>query len=166
MSGIEGKVVAITGASSGIGEATALHLAGRGAKLVLGARRGDRLEVLAKRIVAMGGEAVWACTDVKRRENLVNLVALGCERYRKLDVLINNAGVAPISLLDDLRVEDWEQMIDVNVKGRPLRHCGSASRLPPTRLWTLRQHALHRRHQDCSDNGGLCRLEECRARDL
>jgi NADP-dependent 3-hydroxy acid dehydrogenase YdfG len=117
MSGIEGKIVAITGASSGIGAATALHLAGRGARLVLGARRDDRLEALADRIASAGGQVVWARTDVKRRDDLTNLVALGCHRFGKLDVLINNAGVAPISFLDDLRVEDWEEMIDVNIKG-------------------------------------------------
>ena len=117
MSGIEGKVVAITGASSGIGEATALLLAERGAKLVLGARRLDRLKALSDRIASGGGEAIYACTDVKRREDLAGLVALACEHYGKLDVLISNAGVAPVSLLDDLRVDDWEEMIDVNVKG-------------------------------------------------
>ena len=117
MSGIKDKVVAITGASSGIGEATALLLAGRGAKVVLGARRSDRLETLAARITKAGGEAAYASTDVKRREDLSNLVGLACERYGKLDVLISNAGIGPISLLDDLRVEDWEEMIDVNIKG-------------------------------------------------
>ena len=117
MSATEGKVVAITGASSGIGEATALMLAGRGAKLVLGARRSDRLEALAARISAAGGEAGYARTDVKRRDDLMNLVKLACERYGKLDVLVSNAGIGPISAFDDLRVEDWEEMIDVNIKG-------------------------------------------------
>jgi NADP-dependent 3-hydroxy acid dehydrogenase YdfG len=110
MSGIEGKVVAITGASSGIGEATALLLAERGAKVVLGARGSERLKALADRIVSAGG-------DVKRREDLSNLVKLACERYGKLDVLVNNAGIGPISPLDDLRVDEWDEMIDINIKG-------------------------------------------------
>jgi NADP-dependent 3-hydroxy acid dehydrogenase YdfG len=117
MSEIEGKVVAITGASSGIGEATALRLAERGAKVVLGARRADRLLSLAERIEKAGGEAAYRPTDVKRRDDLTNLVGLACARFGKLDVLVSNAGVGPISLLDDLRVEDWEEMIDVNFKG-------------------------------------------------
>jgi NADP-dependent 3-hydroxy acid dehydrogenase YdfG len=117
MTGIEGKVVAITGASSGIGEATALLLSGRGAKLVLGARRLDRLEALAARITAAAGEAVFARTDVRRRDDVAALVNLASERFGKLDVLVNNAGIGPISPLDDLRVEEWEEMIDINLKG-------------------------------------------------
>src|SRR5437764_11224795 len=117
MSGAEGKVIVITGASSGIGEATALLLAERGAKVVLGARGLDRLEALADRIARAGGGTVYARTDVKRREDLSNLVRLACERYGKLDVLVNNAGIMPVSPLDDLRVEDWDEMIDINIKG-------------------------------------------------
>ncbi|MEU9966815.1 SDR family oxidoreductase [Streptomyces malaysiensis] len=117
MSGVEGKVVAITGASSGIGEATALLLAERGATVVLGARRSDRIEALAARIAGAGGEAVPVATDVKRRADLSRLVATARERYGKLDVLVSNAGISPISPLDDLRVEDWEEMVDVNIKG-------------------------------------------------
>jgi len=115
--GIENKVVVITGASSGIGEATALLLAERGAKVVLGARGSDRLQALAARIADAGGEAAYARTDVRRRDDLSNVVKLACERYGKLDVLVNNAGIMPVSPLDDLRVEDWEEMIDINIKG-------------------------------------------------
>jgi len=116
-SGIKDKVVVITGASSGIGEATALLLAERGAKLVLGARGLDRLQALAAGIAKQTGEVSYLATDVRRRDDVCALVNLACERYGKLDVLINNAGVMPISPLDDLRVDDWEQMIDVNIKG-------------------------------------------------
>ncbi|MER5184040.1 SDR family oxidoreductase [Streptomyces sp. NPDC002896] len=117
MSGIDGKVVAITGASGGIGEATALLLAERGARLVLGARRSERLEELVARIEKAGGEAVQIRTDVTRRDDLHALVALGGERFGRLDVLVSNAGLGTISPLDDLRVDEWDQMVDVNVKG-------------------------------------------------
>lgn len=113
----EGKVVAITGAGSGIGAATALLLAGRGAKVVLGGRRRERLEALAARIEEAGGEAAWIRTDVTRRADLAGLVGLARDRYGRLDVLVANAGVGLISPLDDLCVEDWEEMIDVNFKG-------------------------------------------------
>ncbi|WP_371530591.1 SDR family oxidoreductase [Streptomyces sp. NBC_01283] len=115
--GIAGKVVAITGASSGIGEATALLLAERGAKVVLGARRPERLKTLSARIEQAGGEAAWVRTDVTRSADLNGLVELARDRFGRLDVLVSNAGVGPISPLDDLRVADWERMIDVNLKG-------------------------------------------------
>jgi NADP-dependent 3-hydroxy acid dehydrogenase YdfG len=92
-------------------------LAERGATVVLGARGSDRLKALADRIAGSGAKAAYLRTDVKRREDLSNLVGLATERFGKLDVLVNNAGIAPISLLDELRVEDWDEMIDVNVKG-------------------------------------------------
>ncbi len=117
MSGIAGKVVAVTGASSGIGEATALLLAERGARLVLGARRLERLTELAALIERAGGEAVAIRTDVTRRDDLRALVALAGERFGRLDVLVSNAGVGTISPLDDLRVDEWDHMVDVNVKG-------------------------------------------------
>ncbi|MFJ5797698.1 SDR family oxidoreductase [Streptomyces decoyicus] len=116
-SGIDGKVVAITGASSGIGEATALLLAERGARLVLGARRSERLADLVARIEKAGGSAVQTRTDVTRRDDLHALVALAGERFGRLDVLVSNAGVGTISPLDDLRVDEWDRMVDVNVKG-------------------------------------------------
>ena len=117
MSGIKGKAIMITGASSGIGEATAFRLAAAGAKLILGARRTDRLQDIVSSIESHGGEAIYAKTDVTSRNDLSSLVQLGCERFGKLDVLINNAGIGPISPLDELRVEDWEATIDVNTKG-------------------------------------------------
>ncbi|WP_369382465.1 SDR family oxidoreductase [Streptomyces sp. cg36] len=115
--GLAGKVVAVTGAGSGIGEATALLLAERGARLVLGARRTGRLADLAARIEAAGGTAAYVRTDVTRRDDLHALVALARERFGRLDVLVANAGSGAISPLDDLRVEEWDEMVDVNVKG-------------------------------------------------
>jgi NADP-dependent 3-hydroxy acid dehydrogenase YdfG len=142
--GIKDKVVVITGASSGIGEATALLLAERGAKLVLGARGSDRLEALAARIANQGGEVSYIPTDVRRRDDVYALVKLASERYGKLDVLINNAGVMPISPLDDLRVDDWDLMIDVNIKG-VLYHRGSAACLPRAGFRSFRQHRFYSR---------------------
>ncbi len=112
MDGIAGKVVVITGASSGIGEASARLLAGRGARLVLGARRPEPLAALAGAL-----DAAWRVTDVSRRADVEALVAEARERHGRLDVLISNAGAMPISVFDELRVDDWETMVDVNLKG-------------------------------------------------
>jgi NADP-dependent 3-hydroxy acid dehydrogenase YdfG len=117
MAGIKDKVVVITGASSGIGAASALLLAGRGAKVVLGARRTEHLESLATRITQEGGEAAYLPTDVRRREHLVAPVEMASARFGRLDVLVSNAGIGPISRLDELRVAAWDEMIDVNLKG-------------------------------------------------
>ncbi len=114
---IKGKVAAITGASSGIGEAIAYGLAVRGVKLVLGARRADKLKAIADRINAEGGEAVFCEVDVRNRKDLEALVDLAMARYGRLDVLVNNAGVAQVGRIDALDVEGWEEMIDVNLKG-------------------------------------------------
>lgn len=117
MTGIANKVVAITGASSGIGRATAKLLAERGALVVLGARREDALVAVVDEIVAAGGKAVHKVTDVRNRGDLEALVALAVVRGGRLDVIINNAGIGPISRFDALRVEDWDAMIDVNLRG-------------------------------------------------
>ena len=115
--GIKGKVVAITGASSGIGRATARLFAERGATVVLGARRMDALAAVADDIAASGGRATCRVTDVTRRADLEALVALAIESGGKLDVIVNNAGIGSISRFDALRVEDWDAMIDVNLRG-------------------------------------------------
>ena len=117
MSDIEGKVVAITGASSGIGEATALLLAERGAAVVLGARRTERLDKLVDVIRAGGGRAVSQGADVTRREDLDCLVGRAVEEFGRLDVLVSNAGISKIGPMADLDVDGWSAMIDVNLRG-------------------------------------------------
>ncbi|AIY41830.1 Short-chain dehydrogenase/reductase SDR [Collimonas arenae] len=117
MSGIKDKVVIITGASSGIGEATARVLAANGARVVLGARRTDRLETLAASIRATGGTAIYQALDVTRRSQLEDIVALAKSRFGQVDVIVNNAGVMPLSMLDQLKVDEWDRMVDVNIKG-------------------------------------------------
>ncbi|MGR6916497.1 SDR family oxidoreductase [[Actinomadura] parvosata] len=117
MPAISDQVVAITGASSGIGEATARLLASRGAAVVLGARRTDRLDRLAADLRSAGGRAVTSATDVTRREDLERLVDLAISEYGRLDVLVGNAGIARTGPVADLDVAGWTQMIDVNLVG-------------------------------------------------
>ncbi|CAB3804667.1 SDR family oxidoreductase [Paraburkholderia fynbosensis] len=117
MPNIQDKIVAITGASSGIGEAIARHLAALGAKVVLGARRTERLDALAAQISAEGGEAVYQALDVTDRDSVASFVSFAQRRFGRLDVLLNNAGLMPLSRLDQLKVDEWERMIDVNIKG-------------------------------------------------
>ncbi|MFC9440297.1 SDR family oxidoreductase [Nocardia sp. NPDC057030] len=114
---IQDKVVAITGASSGIGEATARHLASLGASVVLGARRTDRLAQVVAEIEAGGGAAAATRVDVTDRGDLESLVDLAVERFGRLDVLVGNAGISKIGPVADLDVEGWSAMVDVNVKG-------------------------------------------------
>jgi NADP-dependent 3-hydroxy acid dehydrogenase YdfG len=114
---IAGKVVVITGASSGLGEATARLLAAQGAKVVLGARRKERIEALAAELKGKGGQALALATDVTQREQVRALADAAVESFGRLDVMINNAGLMPHSPLERLKVEDWDRMIDVNLKG-------------------------------------------------
>lgn len=117
MSEIKGKVIIITGASSGLGEATALRLAKGGAMLVLAARRENRLVELRDKIKEQGGEAIYQVTDVTDRDQVEALAKAAKETYGCIDVLVNNAGLMPLSPLDQLKVDEWEKMIDVNIKG-------------------------------------------------
>ncbi|MEZ5443261.1 MAG: SDR family oxidoreductase, partial [Lysobacterales bacterium] len=114
---IRGKVIVITGASSGMGEATARGLAAKGAKVVLGARRADRLAQIVSDITAQGWEAIAVPTDVTQRADLQKLVDTAISTYGRIDVLFNNAGLMPLSPLESLRIDEWDQMIDVNMKG-------------------------------------------------
>lgn len=113
----KGKVVIITGASSGIGEATAKLLAKKGAKLVLAARRERNLIKLVDEIKADSGEAVYFVTDVTKEEDNQNLVAFAKKNYGKIDVIFLNAGIMPSSPLSALKVKEWNEMIDINIKG-------------------------------------------------
>ncbi|GAA4160968.1 SDR family oxidoreductase [Chryseobacterium ginsenosidimutans] len=117
MQNIKGKVVAITGASSGMGKAIALELTKNGAKVVLGARRAKQLQQIVEEIKSKGGEATFTQIDVKNKADLVRLVNTAVEQYGKLDVIVNNAGISQLSRIDELDIDGWEEMIDINLKG-------------------------------------------------
>ncbi|HET7627480.1 MAG TPA: SDR family oxidoreductase [Bacillales bacterium] len=117
MANVEGKVVILTGASSGIGEGTARELAAHGAKLVLAARRKSRLEQLQREIEASGGVASFRVTDVTSKEEMFELAEFALDTYGKIDVMINNAGLMPLSFMNKRKVDEWDRMVDVNIKG-------------------------------------------------
>jgi NADP-dependent 3-hydroxy acid dehydrogenase YdfG len=114
---IKGKVVVITGASSGLGEATARLLSAEGATVVLGARRVERLKSLADELTAKGGKALAVATDVTRCDQVKRLVDTAVQTFGRIDVMINNAGLMPQSLIERLKIDEWDRMIDVNIKG-------------------------------------------------
>ncbi|MGN8056171.1 SDR family oxidoreductase [Pedobacter sp. 22163] len=117
MQNIRGKVIAVTGTSSGIGRAIAIELAKNGAKVVLGARRRAQLQQLVEDIKSKGGEAAFAQIDVKNKADLIRLVNTAVEQFGKLDVIVNNAGISQLSRIDELDIDGWEEMIDINLKG-------------------------------------------------
>jgi NADP-dependent 3-hydroxy acid dehydrogenase YdfG len=114
---IAGKVVVITGASSGLGAATARMLAARGASVVLGARRVDMMNTLADEIRAAGGKVEVVATDVTNAAQVKNLIDTAVKTFGRLDVLVNNAGLMAIAPMSEVKVEEWDRMIDINVKG-------------------------------------------------
>ncbi|MFA6811611.1 MAG: SDR family oxidoreductase [Bacteroidaceae bacterium] len=117
MENVKGKVVVITGASSGFGKITAEYLSERGAIVVLGARRTEKIDTIAKNINDKGGKALAITTDVTDAKQVKNLVDSAVKAYGKIDVLLNNAGLMPLSPLEYLKIEDWDRCIDVNIKG-------------------------------------------------
>jgi NADP-dependent 3-hydroxy acid dehydrogenase YdfG len=117
MSNITDKVVVITGASSGIGKNTATLLAEQGAKVVLGARRSDRIDAVVEEITATGGKAIGFVTDVTKRAEVESLIQRAVDTFGRVDVLVNNAGIMPIAPIEALKVDEWDRQIDVNIKG-------------------------------------------------
>jgi NADP-dependent 3-hydroxy acid dehydrogenase YdfG len=115
-SALSDAVVVITGASSGIGESTARRLAGQGAKVVLAARRKNRIDAVVKDITAAGGKAIGFAADVTRRPEVEALIKCAIDTFGRVDVIVNNAGIMPIAPIQALKVEEWDRQIDLNIK--------------------------------------------------
>jgi NADP-dependent 3-hydroxy acid dehydrogenase YdfG len=140
VSNITDKVVVITGASSGIGESTAKLLAQQGARVVLGARRSNRIDAVVKEISAAGGKAIGFATDVTKRAELEALIKRAVDGFGRVDVLLNNAGIMPIAPIEALKVDEWDRQIDVNIKGLLY---GVAAALPHMQKQKERSHHQH-----------------------
>jgi len=122
---IKDQVVIVTGASSGIGYATAIAIAKAGAKVAVGARRVDKLEQLKKDIEKIGGECITVACDVTKRSDCENLINAAMKKWNRIDILVNNAGLMPLSFVKNLKIDEWDQMIDVNIKG--VMYCTAAA---------------------------------------
>ncbi len=122
---IKDQVAIVTGASSGIGYATAIAIAKAGGKVAIGARRVDKLEQLKKDIEKIGGECIVVSCDVTKRSDCENLVNSAVKKWNRVDILVNNAGLMPLSFVKNLKIDEWEQMIDVNIKG--VMYCTAAA---------------------------------------
>jgi len=122
---IKDQVVIVTGASSGIGYATAIAIAKAGAKVAVGARRVDKLEQLKKDIEKIGGECITVACDVTKRSDCENLINAEMKKWNRIDILVNNAGLMPLSFVKNLKIDEWDQMIDVNIKG--VMYCTAAA---------------------------------------
>jgi NADP-dependent 3-hydroxy acid dehydrogenase YdfG len=122
---IKGQVAIVTGASSGIGYATSLAIAKAGAKVAVGARRTDKLEQLKKEIEKLGGECITVSCDVSKRSDCEKMINETVKKWDRLDILVNNAGLMPLSFVKSLKVDEWDKMIDVNIKG--VLYCTAAA---------------------------------------
>jgi NADP-dependent 3-hydroxy acid dehydrogenase YdfG len=139
---IEGKIVVITGASSGLGESTARLLSAQGASVMLGARRVDRLRSLVDELTGSGGKALSVSTDVTYLDQVKKLVDAAVQTYGRIDVMINNAGLMPQSPLERLKVDEWNQLIDVKHQGGAVRNCCCAAIYEAAESWTYHQCIL------------------------
>ncbi len=146
-SNIADKVVVITGASSGIGESTAKLLARQGAKVVLGARRKNRIDAVVEEISAAGGKAIGFAVDVTKRAEVEAFIKGAVDNFGRVDVMVNNAGIMAIAPMAALKVEEWDRMIDVNLKGLLYGVAAVAADHAKAKAGSHHQHGLRFRDQ-------------------